>query len=150
MQTKHYKSLIAAILLCPIAVAAETTIVCDGIETGWNSIFGNDNERKKTSQTHLIKNDTLNGFHNCPIKNKNKIYCLWTIGSGQIPDVVSIEYSVELDRVSGLLKQEQKTVTTAVSEILRAPVLRDYIGNRQTVTRVTKFEGYCKKATNKF
>lgn len=150
MKIKSIKKLIVVVLMLPIFANAKTMIVCEGNETGWNSIFGSNNEVKKTSKTYTIENDKIIGFTNCPLSNSTKIMCWLEIGPGAVPDLIGISIFVDIDRVSGLVKERQEQKTSAESEIRQAPVLQNYISNGQVVTRIINFEGYCRKATGKF
>jgi hypothetical protein len=148
MNIKNIFALVIVSVLSNICLAGDFNITCKGenySKTNITNLETNDGTEIRTFRIILNK---INNMQNCPIANENQAFCMFT---SQMPGGVILNYSVNIDRVSGYA--EEITIT----DIPRENVIKDmpnfvpYLGNLSRFKITKTFKSFCIKSDkNKF
>jgi len=136
-----------------IANNSETLIVCQGTETQWHSALGELESKSNVSRTYSIVDNGLKNL-DCKVASETKFVCTaaWVTRSMKQsnPGLLDMTFTVDLDRVSGFVREVMWQEKTVASEIQSNRHIRPFLGSAKSVETSITFEGYCKRAEKKF
>lgn len=119
-------------------------MVCEGTKYSYSNLAPKETVDGKTTKTYFVSGDTIKEM-NCPVSGKMRIFCTLTV---QIPDgaySTKVDWSVDVDRVSGSIEEHIASTSIGAAVISRAPEARQFLAPNDTLTTWNIFRGNCKK-----
>ena len=148
MNIKNIFALVIASVLSNICLAGDFNIICKGENYSKTNITNSETNDGTEIRTFRIILNKINNIQNCPIANENQALCMFT---SQIPGGVILNYSVNIDRVSGYVEEITITDIPRDSAIRDMPNLAPHLGNLPRLKITKTFKSFCTKSDkNKF